>query len=98
MGFALGVSGKDMKVTDVFVPTCIESWNDGNAKVEFYPMLVCCEMVGVGSAYWMPYWHLVNINGKIKRKYGQWAPFMNASHMYSLIIQANAKGYKIGMK
>ena len=49
-----------------------------------------------GQCFWLPYWHIVEQAGRIKRKYGQWAPFMDADLFESLAAQAREKGYLTG--
>jgi hypothetical protein len=77
-------------VLDVFLPEREEPFSNDGKKVTFYPFLVVLEGVEEpGVCYWLPYWHLEDG----KRKYGQYAPFLDSYQLEELIQQAIQKGY-----
>ena len=64
---------------------------DGNT-ITFYPFLVVVERHGRGNAIWLPYWHVVEDGIRRKKKFGQWAPFMDEKLFVDLIVQARENG------
>jgi hypothetical protein len=80
----------------VFLPSKLDSWqkkNNGN-WVTFYPFLVVMEHTSKeGRVFWMPYWHIEEGTGTKKKKYGQFASFLEEPLLKSLLAQAHAKGY-----
>jgi hypothetical protein len=93
--FGLNASHSGCTVVDCFVPRHPESWPDEDgSKVTFYPFLVMLRRHGRELAAWLPYWHTVEKpDGKLDRKYGQWAAFMDSDLFEDLLAQAQAKGY-----
>lgn len=94
--FGVGAGPHRGKVLDVFLPEDIRSWRDEkNNLVEYFPFLVMVESLAEGYvSAWMPYWHLVTDGGgRIERKYGQWAPFMDLESFANLVLKARTKGY-----
>lgn len=94
--FGVGAGSHRGKVLDVFLPDNIRSWIDEeNRDVEYFPFLVMVESADESYvSAWMPYWHLVSdAGGRIERKYGQWAPFMDLESFAKLVSKARAKGY-----
>lgn len=88
--FGLSAGTTDCKVLSVFLPRELVSWEHKKEKVTFYPFLVVLQRVGKdGYSAWLPYWHL---HGN-KRKYGQYAPFMDDPQFIDLVKQAQQKGY-----
>ena len=82
--FGLGIGRTKCTVLDVFLPTKRPRWS----AVVFYPFLVVLKR-GRATAYWLPYWH---VDGG-KKKYGQWASFINEPVFKELLAQARQKGY-----
>jgi len=97
--FGLEAGRPDCKVLDAFLPENPVSWRQQDMReVTFYPFLVVLQRSDdEGRCFWLPYWHLVEGIGTVKRKYGQWAPFMDASLFESLVAQARAKGHLVGL-
>ena len=93
--FGLGATDKVSDIEAVFHPRPLESWQDKDgSKVTFFPFLVVLKRTGRHSAIWMPYWHIVESeDGKKKQKYGQWAPYMDASLFESMLQQARQAGF-----
>lgn len=94
--FGLDAGPHPCKVLDVFLPATIHNWpRESGATVEFYPFLVMVESLDEGYASaWLPYWHLVkHPSGGVKKKYGQWAPFIDLESYVSLVQKARDKGY-----
>jgi len=88
--FSLGVGRTECKVLAVFLPRKLETWLDKDRKkVTFFPFLVIVKREGRKEACWLPYWHLK----RGKRKYGQWAPFMDKPLFEDLLSQAHRAGY-----
>ena len=92
--FGLGASSVECKVLHAFLPSDLVSWKQKDGEwVTFYPFLVVMERTDVKDrAFWLPYWHTVEGTGMKKRKYGQWAPFMDEPLFKSLLAQAREKG------
>jgi len=82
--FGLDIGRTPCTVLNVFMPRKLVRWN----KVVFYPFLVVVQR-GKTLAYWLPYWHLDDG----KKKYGQWAAFMNEPLFKDLLLQAKKHGY-----
>jgi hypothetical protein len=82
--FRLGIGRTKCTVLDVFLPTKRPKWN----AVVFHPFLVVLKR-GRTTAYWLPYWH---VDGG-KKKYGQWAPFIDEPVFKEILAQARQKGY-----
>lgn len=81
--FHEGVGRTRCTVLDVFLP-------DKAVTLEgttFYPFLVAFRR-GKNRAYWLPYWHVGS-----RRKYGQWATFVDESILANLLSQARTRGY-----
>jgi hypothetical protein len=88
--FGLSAGTTDCKVLSAFLPKELVSWEHKGKKVTYYPFLVVLQRVGEHSySAWLPYWHL---HGD-KRKYGQYAPFMDDPQFMDLVTQAQQKGY-----
>ena len=89
----LGAGTPECKVLDVFTE-CVD-WQQADGKtVTFRPFLVVMEQVdNQDLIFWLPYWHFIDGDGAPERKYGQWAPWMNAKVFGSLLEQARTKGY-----
>lgn len=87
--FGLGATGAKCTVRDVFRPPDPPSWKHEGETVTYYPFLVVLEDEEREQCFWLPYWH---VHGT-RRKFGQWAPFMNARLFRSLLDQAREKGY-----
>jgi hypothetical protein len=90
--FPFGLGAKDNRCTvlDCFTIKEPEQWSNNGSVVKFYPFLVILKRHNKNTAVWLPYWHVVD--GK-KKKYGQWAPFMNMELFMKLLSQAKRKGY-----
>ena len=96
--FAFGLNGKDSvgTVLGAFIPGELESWpHSHGTTVYFYPFLVVLHRHGRKQAVWFPYWHLVKSKDgqTVKKKYGQWAPFMDERLFRDLLEQARRKGF-----
>jgi hypothetical protein len=61
--------------------------------VTFYPFLVVTERKGRDQAVWLPYWHVVGDGEENRKKYGQWAPFMDMKLFRDLLAQPRDEGY-----
>lgn len=86
--FALGAGGRCFEVLDAFHKSV--SWKDKSKRVTFYPFLVVLENTdNKKRVFWLPYWHLE----ESKRKFGERAPWMDASLFYGLLAKAHKKGY-----
>jgi hypothetical protein len=96
----LGASDSSCTVDRAFTPRKLESWtNRDGSSVYFYPFLVILQRHGREHAAWLPYWHIVTLkNGRIKKKYGQWAPFMDEHLLYDLLEQARGHGFFVSVK
>jgi hypothetical protein len=92
--FGLGARDSECTVLASFIPQKLESWSqpDGTA-ITFYPFLVILQRHGRKLAAWLPYWHVIDGDGKRTRKYGQWAPFMDFELFADLLNQARQSGY-----
>ena len=87
--FGLDAGDSTCTVFRAFLPENRFSWTDGQGNhVEYFPFLVILESDN-GKSFWLPYWHL--INGGV-RKYGQWAPNIDAEQFTSLLNQTQAAG------
>ncbi len=93
--WGLEAGSVDHRVLHVFVPESCVKWDGENGReITFHPFLVVMQRDGEGGhSFWLPYWHIVNTDGRIETKYGQWAPCMEDEQFQSLIAQAHAKGY-----
>ncbi len=93
--FGLEAGSAECKVLHAFLPRDLEVWQQKDGKwVTFYPFLVVMERTDKkAQAFWLPYWHEVEGAGTRKRKYGQWAPFVDEPLFKSLVAQAREKGY-----
>jgi hypothetical protein len=79
----------------------LERWTDrrNGSGVCFYPFLVVLKRHGREHAAWLPYWHIVTYkNGRVKKKFGQWAPFMDEHLLYDLLKQARDHGFLASAK
>jgi hypothetical protein len=93
--FHFGLKGGDPEcmVLSAFSPTETAQWGDEKGrKITFLPFLVVVDCEGERSL-WLPYWHLVEADGAVQRKYGQWAPFMSRQTFHDLLNQARRAGY-----
>jgi hypothetical protein len=91
--FGLGAPDKRAAVVGSFLPKVPEAWRDRNgASVTFYPFLVVVERYGRERATWLPYWHVIEHEGRRQTKYGQWAPFMDRHLFEDLVAQAVRAG------
>jgi len=97
--FGNGLYPHRCRVLDVFLPKPMpRSWRQGRFKRSFIPYLVIVESCGNRcQEAWLPYWHIDrNRRGEIVGvKFGQWASFLRAEVLASLMKQARAKGYKV---
>jgi len=94
--FGLDAGRHPCKVLGAFLPDQIVKWYDANGnRVEFYPFMVIVESNEEAcSSVWLPYWHLVtHKDGTTKKKYGQWAPFIDSDSYASLMAKAKAAGH-----
>lgn len=91
--FGLGATHADCTILDAFLPSRPEAWRDGHNRITFYPFLVIVRRHGRKTAVWLPYWHLVEGKRRTIKKYGQWAPFMDAHLFRDLLRQARRRGY-----
>ena len=93
--FGLEAGSPDCKILHSFLPQEPICWSQADSsKVTFYPFLVILQRADDDShSFWLPYWHVVENKGTTKKKYGQWAPFMDACLFESLVGQAREKGY-----
>jgi hypothetical protein len=89
--FGLGLGKTRCRILDVFLPRRLETWRDrrDGKKVTFFPFLVILKREHRKQACWLPYWHLK----KGRKKYGQWAPFMDEPLFRDLLAQAHRAGY-----
>ena len=88
--FALNAEHNTFIVRHAYTPSNPESWKDASGHpVLFYPFLVVGDRPGRANAIWLPYWHLHQTPQKVKRKYGQWAPFMDTRLFNDLLAQAD---------
>lgn len=88
--FGLSAGTADCKALSAFLPSELLSWEHNGERVTFYPFLVVLQRAGDTSySAWLPYWHL---HGN-KRKYGQYAPFMDDPQFMDLVRQAQQRGY-----
>lgn len=88
--FGLSAGMADCKVLSAFLPRELLSWEHEEEKVTFFPFLVVLQRAGDDSySAWLPYWHL---HGN-RRKYGQYAPFMDDPQFIDLVRQAQQRGY-----
>lgn len=88
--FALNAEHNTFIVRHAYSPNKPESWkDDSGCTVIFYPFLVVGDRPGRSSAIWLPYWHLHQTPKNLKRKYGQWAPFMDTRLFDDLLAQAH---------
>lgn len=88
--FGLSAGTTDCRVLSAFLPTQLVSWEHESETVTFYPFLVVLQRAGDdGYSAWLPYWHL---HGN-RRKYGQYAPFMDDPQFMDLVRQAHQRGY-----
>jgi hypothetical protein len=86
--FALGAGGQRFLVLDAFQQRV--SWKAGGYRVTFIPFLVVLENLRDKSQkVWLPYWH----KDGPRLKYGERAPWMDATRFDALLEQARAKGY-----
>jgi hypothetical protein len=78
-----------------FLPEELVSWTVNNSTTHtFFPFLVVLERTDDRKlAFWLPYWHTTQDNGKTRRKYGQWGPWMDADLFKSLVAQARKEKY-----
>ncbi|MGB8478015.1 MAG: hypothetical protein WCE63_04135 [Acidobacteriaceae bacterium] len=86
--FALGAGPRRCEVLAAFLPDRIEMWLDHGMPVSFYPFLVVLRQENGKRTVWLPYWHEAKERGKVRLKYGQWAPFMDDRLFVSLLVQA----------
>jgi hypothetical protein len=92
--FGLGAEGAKGTLLDAFLPRDPVAWEDEGKWLTFYPFLVVVECAdNKGQAFWLPYWHIEEGAGTKKRKYGQFAPFLEEPLFKSLLAQARGKGY-----
>lgn len=101
--FPLGLGATDSSCTAAraFLPKELERWTDqrNGSEVCFYPFLVVLKRHAREHAAWLPYWHIVTYkNGRVKKKYGQWAPFMDEHLLYDLLKQARDQGFLTSSK
>jgi len=90
----LGIGSRRCIALAAYHPSQAEEWDDGAAKVRFYPFLVVLESdEEPHRAVWLPYWHVVNDGGRRTTKYGQWAPFLGQDIFSDLVRQAKEDGY-----
>ena len=90
----LGLGETECTVLDVFTPKHPEKWEYNGDTVRFYPFLVVLRENDGTPRVWLPYWHVVETKeGKKKKKYGQWAPFMRERYFKELLSQAREKGH-----
>lgn len=90
--FALGAGALECRVLGAFLPSDISEWEDAGAKVQFFPFLVVLEDVRDGGRnVWLPYWHLLTHDHKVRRKYGQWAPFLSEGAYIEPMQQARSQ-------
>ena len=104
MPLAFEAAGGHVFVRAAFVPRRARCpgrfWTRKGHEIEFRPFLVILEDAarpGVRSV-WMPYWHLDTdpVTGRVRQKYGQWAPLMDESCFNDLVEQAATAGYGDG--
>lgn len=84
------------RVVASFLPKIETKWDHSTGNiVKFYPFLIITEGIdNKNRAVWLPYWHTVTSEGgRIKTKYGQWAPQMDIDTFSELIQQAQLKGF-----
>jgi len=97
LNFAFGLNAKNSRCTVLgsFTSRQPQSWPGQNqSRVRFFPFLVVLHRHGREQALWLPYWHLVDFkNGRTKKKYGQWAPFMDSHLFEELLKQARESGF-----
>jgi hypothetical protein len=91
--FALGAGPRTCEVLASFLLRRRESWPDDGGMVTFYPFLVVLRQENGKRTVWLPYWHEVKKRGKVRLKYGQWAPYMDERLFISLVTQARKAGY-----
>jgi hypothetical protein len=88
--FGLNAEHNTFIVRHAYSPSKPESWTDESGHtVLFYPFLVVGDRPGRASAIWLPYWQLHKTPQKDKKKYGQWAPFMDTRLFNDLLAQAH---------
>jgi hypothetical protein len=95
---SLGAEHYPSKVLDAFLPSSAITWPEGDgSSVQFFPFLVIVQPLKYEDQFvWSPYWHLItNADGRVTKKYGQWAPFVDLGAYSSTVAQARAKGYEI---
>lgn len=90
---ALGAGPRTCEVLAAFLPQRRASWPDDRGAVTFYPFLVVLRQENGKRSCWMPYWHEVERRGRVRLKYGQWAPCMEERLFLSLIGKARRAGY-----
>lgn len=97
LDFDFGLSAKHSRCTvlGAFTSRQPQSWPGvDQTRVRFFPFLVVLQRHGKELAAWLPYWHLVDSkDGRTKKKYGQWAPFMDAHLFEELLSQAHGQGF-----
>jgi hypothetical protein len=92
--FALCVEDKNAEVLASFYPQPPEDWPCEERTVTFYPFFVVTKRERRDQAVWLPYWHVVGNGEKENRKkYGQWAPFMDMKLFRDLLSKARDHGY-----
>lgn len=92
--FALDVPDKNAEVLASFLPHQLEYWQDSRGRtVTFDPFLVITKREGHDQAVWLPNWHVIRDGEKERRKYGQWAPFMDMKLFEDLLTQARSTGF-----
>lgn len=92
--FALGAGGKDSSVIGSYYPDEPVFWENRvrGEHIVFYPFLVITERPRHERGVWLPYWHVIRDGDGRTLKYGQWAPFMDASIYENLLDQARSAG------
>jgi hypothetical protein len=90
LDFGLEARPAHCKVLHAFLPRPLVDWPKGDGtNVTFYPFLVILQRIGDEKhSTWLPYWHIEEKAGMIRRKYGQWAPFMDDPQFEDLVAQA----------
>lgn len=93
--FSLEAGSAECKLLHAFLPSNLDSWQKENGNwITFYPFLVVMEHTSKeGRVFWLPYWHIEEGRGTKRRKYGQFASFLEEPGLKSLLAQAREKGY-----
>lgn len=74
------------------------SWDDAGETITFHPFLVILDDRDEGPRVWLPYWHTKEKEGKTRRMYGQFAPFLSHGALKNLLAQAHRDGYLTDLK